>query len=89
MILFKRSVLLLARAWTNNDGLSKVRNGLWLGKGAPKFICFGCQRDSQRCKTNRPRNCALFFEPDATFAFLERHTIWNFSALPIHGVFRF
>ena len=30
-----------------------------------------------------------FLEPEATWALLDRHTIWTFSGMPILGVFRF
>ena len=38
---------LRARALAKHDGLSKVRNSVWLRKGAHKLILFGCRHDSQ------------------------------------------
>ena len=51
----------MARAWTKHDGLSKVRNSLWLGREGQKLILFGCRRDSQSRKQNRFRKCAPFY----------------------------
>ena len=42
--------VIVARAWTKNAGLSKVRNSLWLGREGQKVILFGCRRDSQSRK---------------------------------------
>ena len=56
---FSRRVI-LARAWTKHDGLSKVRNSLWFGQDCQKYILFGCRRDSQSRRKNRWRKCVLF-----------------------------
>ena len=57
---FSSVVVLLARAWTNNAGLSKVRNSRWLGKGPKQIFVFGRRRDSQSRKQNGWRNCVPF-----------------------------
>ena len=67
--------MLSARALTKNDGLSKVRNSLWLGKGTKKIILFGCRRDWQSRKQTVGENVFRFkargylrtFEPTYDF----------------------
>ena len=81
-------MFLLARAWTNNDGLSKVRHSLWFGKGIQQLVLFSCRRDSQSRKTTLAKLCS-FSKPEATCALLYRDTIWKLSGLPIRGVFSF
>ena len=56
---FSRRII-LARPWTQHDGLSKVRNSVWFGQEGQKLICVGCRRDSQSRKTNRLRKCCPF-----------------------------
>ena len=54
---FSRRVI-VARAWTTNDGVSKVQNSFWLGREDNKSILFGSRRDSQSRSTNSFRKCA-------------------------------
>ena len=79
---------MLARAWANNDGLSKVRNSLWIRKGPQKLIYVGCRRDSQSRKQKTVEH-AILLNARGNFRSFGKHTIWKFSGLPIRGVFRF
>ena len=56
---FSRRII-LARAWTKHDGLSKVRNSFWFWQENQKLICVGCRRDSQSRNKNRSRKFAPF-----------------------------
>ena len=76
---FSRRVI-VARAWTKHDGLSKVRNRFWLGREGQTLICVGCRPDSQSRKQNRWRKCAPFLSQRPLAHFWTDIRFGNFPA---------
>ena len=74
---FSRRVI-LARALTKHDGLSKVRNSIWFLQECQKYMFWGCRYDSQSRKQNRWRKYGPVWAR-CNFRIVERHTMHDNS----------